>query len=116
MLVRTFTASLISNADMSSIITVPMFNVLSQVDLIHALFIQSIISGSPNGSMKLQTGISYNGSIIWNDIPYTNQLVVGTTNPPQWNLSDQGWLNLQIVYTPSSGSGLLTVLIAGKGN
>lgn len=120
MLVRTFNIVLLQNGDMSQpVLYSPPFVATAYVDLVLAVAVQSFITGSPNGSMKIQCNTDPNGlndNTKWKDMPGSNQLVVGSTDSPFWNLSQQGYLTFRVVYTSSSGSGSLTIRVEGKGN
>lgn len=115
---KSFALILIQDADMSaSEIKTDAFLATEHVDAVLAVAIQAFITGSPNGAMKLQATTNPDPQLDsdWKDLPRSNQLVVGSSDAPFWDLSDQGYLRFRVVYTRSSGSGLLTIRVEGRG-
>lgn len=82
-----------------------------QMDQITVGCLIASYSGSPNGSLKLQ--VSDDG-VIWADLASTATAIT-TAGTTSWNLWPIGYEYLRIVYTKSSGSGLLSTTFRGKG-
>lgn len=113
-------ARLVTNGDMSGAINSIGID-LNQ----HVLYsMQAVFTGAPAGTMKLQisndmVSVAPNGQspeanvINWTD--YTGSSVaVSAAGNFVWNALDVGYRWVRMVYTPSSGTGVLNVTFCGK--
>jgi len=107
-----------TDGDMSGTLYSQPFISTVHMDLIYSLSIQAFITGSPNGSMRLQVCVDQNNlgdNSKWADMPGSTKLVAGASNQIFWNIADQGYMTFRVAYVPSSGSGLLSLIVEGKG-
>lgn len=84
---------------------------------INAGAVQAIFTGAPVGTIKLQIScdpVTLVTSVTnWADYSGSSQSVSGA-GTFIWNFFNAGYQWLQLVYTPASGSGSLTVNFTGK--
>lgn len=78
---------------------------------IYGYSIQAVYAGSPAGELKLQAS---NDGINYCDIPGTNYTVTGSGSF-LWNVSNSNYLYIQMVWTPTSGTGTLSALAYIRG-
>lgn len=86
--------------------------------------IQCEFTGSPNGTMKLQCSndvaefLKQPGTqpapVNWTDITGSS-IAVSAAGDIMYNLTSMGYDYLRVVYTASSGTGVLKIRMVGKG-
>lgn len=105
---RVFEYDLLKAGDMSGSITTDS----QQLNQMFLCSIQAVWTGSTaNGTLKLQIS---NDNITFSD--YTGSSVsVNGAGDFMWNLSYTGFPWIRVVYTRSSGTGVLNITVNGKG-
>ena len=110
---RVANKTLLTSGDMSGNITSDKFP-LNQV---YGYSIAAIYTGSPVGSLKLQGSNDPDSANVtnWDDIDDSAQAVSGA-GIGMWNYNGAFYLWVRVVYTFTSGSGLLNLIVNSKGN
>lgn len=78
---------------------------------IYGYGIQANFSGSPAGTLKIQASID---GVGWSDIPGSSFTVTGAGSF-LWNVTSSNYLYVQMIWTPTSGSGTLSALAYIRG-
>lgn len=114
----------ISAGNMAVTITSPYIDVQNMV----LGSIQASFTGAPTGTIKLQcsnipsiyqTHQPLSDQIptpteVWTDVA-NSQAAISAAGNVMWNIADIGYEKLRVVYTATSGTGSLTVVMVGKG-
>lgn len=118
---RTFNVQIATEADISNGYTsssVPLKNILNYC-------ITAIISGSPNGSIKLQAsndpetitnlpgGTPQPEPVNWVDVA-NSSFTINSSGNTMWNVNDVGYNYVRVVYT-GSGTAAVTIVVNAKG-
>ena len=98
----------------SSAMTASITSEAVNVQSMTRVAIQAIYTGSPVGSLKLQAANSLT-SQTWTDVS-NSTVAVSAAGNQLWNVSDIGYALIRVVYTFTSGSGTLEVIVSGKGD
>ena len=101
-----------SNGLVSGNMSVPITSPVTDMSNTESFSVQAVWTGSPVGTIKLQ--VSTNGTTFV-DVPDSVTPVSGTGNAIWDGYTGTGCDKIQVVYTPSSGSGTLSAWISGKG-
>lgn len=101
--------TILSACDMSAA-TCTSSNV--NLETLKGVGLQAVWTGSPTGTIKLQGS---NDNATFTDISNTSQATGGAASSYIWNLIDQHYRFVRLLYTKSSGTGALTITALSKG-
>lgn len=81
--------------------------------------IQAVFTGSPVGTLKVQVSNSMvvdctDSTVVWTDYTGSSQAISAAGNFA-YNLSEYGYRCVRLVYTRTSGTGVLNAYFVGKG-
>ena len=101
------TINLLTNADMSGTITSPS----QALNISFGYSIQAIYSGSPSGIIKLRV---CNDNYNFVDLA-DSSITISSSGSWVWNVPEAMYLYTRVVYTPTTGSGSLSLILTYKG-
>lgn len=113
---QTPNAAIVTDGDMTG--TEVIYSDPISLDKFVCCFIQAVWTGTPNGSFKVQ--ICGDADEVtptnWGDYPDSTVAVTGAAGSHHWDIVKTGASWARLVYTNTSGTGVLNVRSNLKGN
>ena len=103
-----FNYKIVHNGDMSQDITSTTVDLSKTVG--YAIYAKW--TGAPAGTIKIRVAVN---EVNFVDLPNTERTIT-VADDFMWNVKDVYYDKVQVVFTRSSGTGVLNVQINGKGN